>query len=82
MFPRRCIPPYTGDAEVSRLALEWLRTCKTDHVTCEIGQTQNARYYPKRLLNIMEVDSQICHLLVFEDERTLDDGDYVALSHC
>jgi hypothetical protein len=82
-FPRRSIPVNTGDPEVLRLAIEWLRSCKSDHEICQkMDEACDPKYYPTRLLNIADANSQICRLCVVENGQPADGSGYVALSHC
>ncbi|KAF2642896.1 HET-domain-containing protein [Massarina eburnea CBS 473.64] len=82
-FPRRSIPVNTGDEEVSKIALEWLKSCKSDHQDCEDDEnSHDPNYYPPRVLDLADVDSKSCRLLVVENGKQIHDSGYVALSHC
>jgi hypothetical protein len=82
-FLRRSITVNTGDEVALSLASEWLISCKSHHNTCEVvHETCGPKYCPTRLLDIANIGSQACRLLVVENVLLLDDGGYVALSHC
>ncbi|PQE03455.1 heterokaryon incompatibility protein [Rutstroemia sp. NJR-2017a BVV2] len=82
-FPKRSIPVNTGDAEVLQLAFDWLKACKSNHDRCrKIDKDADCKYYPGRLLDIADMDTQVCRLLVTENGNLTDGSGYVALSHC
>ncbi|KAI9686338.1 MAG: hypothetical protein M1822_003683 [Bathelium mastoideum] len=82
-FPSRDIPANTGDVEVSRLALGWLRTCRSRHLTCDVvDERRDSDFFPPRLLKVSHGEPQACHLLVPREESPVKGSRYVALSHC
>ncbi|PVH67709.1 hypothetical protein DL98DRAFT_638718 [Cadophora sp. DSE1049] len=81
-FPSRNIPHNTGDVEVSHLALEWLNTCRSHHVTCDVvDETRDSEFLPPRLLKVSNKESQACQLVVSGEGRLVKGTRYVALSH-
>jgi hypothetical protein len=80
---KRIIPVNTGDVEVLQLALDWLEACESNHDRCrKIEKDADCKYYPGRLLDIFDIDFQVCRLRVTENGKLTDGTGYVALSHC
>jgi hypothetical protein len=82
-FPRRFIPPNTGDIEVMQLAQGWLASCMNDHDACrDVDASHHPDYLPPRVLDITDVGQGFCRLLIVKGRSAPDDSSYIALSHC
>jgi hypothetical protein len=82
-FGIRPIPKSTGDPKVMDLGLEWLQTCRDNHVQCEaIDETRQPGYYPSRLLDVGTLKSNILRLVMMEVEPPAQGQSYATLSHC
>jgi hypothetical protein len=82
-FGTRPIPKSTGDPKVLELGLEWLDTCRNNHVKCEaVDETRQPGYYPSRLLDVGTLESNILRLVMTEVEPPAEGHRYATLSHC
>ncbi|EWZ48990.1 hypothetical protein FOZG_04454 [Fusarium oxysporum Fo47] len=79
-FPSlRDIPDNTGHEDVTRVAKNWLQTCKDHHNCGPASGPQDAGWYPKRLIHVGN-EQQSPRLVLSENETP--EGGYAALSHC
>ncbi|EWZ29408.1 hypothetical protein FOZG_17032 [Fusarium oxysporum Fo47] len=79
-FPSlRDIPDNSGHENVTRVAKNWLQTCKDHHNCGSASGPQDAGWYPKRLIHVG--NEQQSPRLILSENETLE-GSYAALSHC
>ncbi|KAJ4244404.1 hypothetical protein NW762_014532 [Fusarium torreyae] len=77
--PLQDIPDNTGHEKVAQIAKKWLAACKDNHDCQSASGSQEAGWYPKRLIQVGN-ESQPPRL-VSPTSDTLE-GTYAALSHC
>lgn len=80
----RHISNSTGDPEVLRLGLEWLKICQNHHSSCKaaVEQIEQKNYFPKRLLDVGTLHSEKIWLIVTDFEAPRPEEGYATLSHC
>ncbi|KAM0542833.1 hypothetical protein ACHAPJ_012613 [Fusarium lateritium] len=77
--PLRDIPDNTGHEKVTQIAKKWLAACKSNHDCQSASGSQEAGWYPKRLIQVGNENRP--PRLVTPTSDTLE-GTYAALSHC
>ncbi|KAF2647059.1 HET-domain-containing protein [Lophiostoma macrostomum CBS 122681] len=82
-YSHKDISANTGDENVLKLALKWLRLCQSEHSICQQrADLHDSKYLPKRLLDVGDTESPICRLHVAGNKQCTEASGYVALSHC